>query len=188
MYNYTIDIVGLGCEIVACEITRDEMKLLKKYMKENNLPLEEIFLNREHLSKTGLGVSEWYELDDICHVYGSYPNMSSVKVIGEETKVYRPMELRTFVDDFYSLTEFDSVHSIMEEKGTLVSGKLTINEPFNPDLLSLLVTKLQKEDKNLYIITGYTYADEYLKLESTNTEEIKLTTFINKTKDDLCII
>lgn len=188
MYNYTIQIVGMGCEVVSGELDPDEIVNVKKYMKETNLPMEEIFGSREHISKLGLGLMDWYELDDICHVYGSYPNMSRIKVIGENTEVLNPNSLKTFIDDFYSLTEFDSIHSIMEEKGILIKSKLTTKEPFNSELLTLLVTKLENTPKDMYIITGFLYGDEYLKLESTLTESIKLKTYINKTKDNLCLI
>ena len=189
MYSYTIEIVGLGCEVSACELSDDEIKKLKKVMKDTNTPLEEIFQNRELLSSVDLGVSEWHELDDICHVYGAYPNMSRVKVLGGDNDVvYKPVELRTFIDDFYSLIEFDSVHSIMDEKGVLVKSQLKTKEPFDPDLLTLLITKLERHTHPLYVITGFVYGDEYLKLESTLTEELKLKTYINKTTDHPCII
>ena len=188
MYKYTINIIGMGCEVVAGELTDYEMKSLKGLMKESNKPLEDIIMDSDLLIKSNLGISGWYDLDDICHVYGAYPNMSRVKVISDEVKVYNPMELRTFIDDFYSLIEFDSIHSIMDEKGILVKSNLCTKEPFDPDLLTLLITKLEREDKPIYVITGFIYDDEYLKLETSLTEEVKLKTFINKTNDSLCII
>lgn len=188
MYKYTIEIVGMGCEVVAAELSDSEINALKKLMKECNLPLEDIISDGEKLKQSELGVNEWYDLDDICHVYGAYPNMSRVKVMSEKTEVYNPMELKTFIDDFYSLTEFDSIYSIMDEKGVLVKSCLSTKEPFDPNLLTLLVTKLDRDDKPLYVITGFIYDDEYLKLETILTEDVRLKTYINKTIDNLCII
>ena len=189
MYSYILEILGMGCEIVACELTEKEISGLKKVMKETNTPLEDIFKDTEKLRETGLGVDSWYELDDICHVYGAYPNMSRVRVKNEDSvQIYNSTELRTFVDDFYSLTEFDSIHSVMDEKGVLVKSCLITKEPFDPDLLTLLITKLEKHEGPIYVVTGFVYGDEYLKLEKTLTEELSIKTFINKTTDNPCII
>lgn len=188
MYSYTVEILGLGCELVACELDTHEMSLIKEYMKTNNLPLEEIFSSTEHIKHIDLGVNYWYELDDICHIYGAYPNHCRVKIKGcvdNSLCVLNTTSVKTFIDDFYSLTEYESIHSIMGEKGVLVRSILTTKEPFNKNLLTLLVTKIETSDRPLYLVTGFMYGDEYLKLETVITEEIELKTYINKTTDYL---
>jgi len=73
----------------------------------------------------------------------------------------------------------------MDEKGVLVRSILTTKEPFDKNLLTLLVTKLETSDRPLYLVTGFMYGDEYLKLETVITQEIELKTYINKTTDYL---
>jgi hypothetical protein len=191
MYSYTIEIIGLGCEVVACELDGNEMRSLKDYMKNNNIPLEEIFKEEQHLNNIDLGVNSWFELDDICHVYGAYPNNCRVKVKGigdDSVRILTTTTIKTFIDDYYSLVEFDSIHSIMDEKGVLVKSTLKTKEPFNQDLLTLLVTKMETLKNPLYLVTGFMYGDEYLKLETVIAEELRLRTYINKTTDNLIIL
>lgn len=191
MYSYTVEIIGLGCEVVACELDSNEMRSLKDYMKDNNVPLEEIFKEEHHLNNIDLGVNSWFELDDICHVYGAYPNNCRVKVKGigdDSVRILTTTTIKTFIDDYYSLVEFDSIHSIMDEKGVLVKSTLKTKEPFNQDLLTLLVTKMETLKSPLYLVTGFMYGDEYLKLETVIAEELRLRTYINKTTDNLIIL
>jgi len=94
MYSYTVEILGLGCELVACELDTHEMSLIKEYMKTNNLLLEEVFSSTEHIKHIDLGVNSWYELDDICHIYGAYPNHCSVKIKGVWIIVFAYLTLR----------------------------------------------------------------------------------------------
>ena len=167
------------------------MRSLKDYMKNNNIPLEDIFKEEQHLNNIDLGVNSWFELDDICHVYGAYPNNCRVKVKGicnDSVNILTTTTIKTFIDDYYSLVEFDSIHSIMDEKGVLVKSTLKTKEPFNQDLLTLLVTKIETLKNPLYLVTGFMYGDEYLKLETVIAEELRLKTYINKTTDNLIIL
>ncbi len=191
MYSYSVEILGLGCDVVACELDSSEMSSLKDYMKNNNIPLEEILNDSGHLNKVDLGVTSWFELDDICHVYGAYPNNCRVKIKGtdnDNVRILTTTTLKTFIDDYYSLVEFDSIHSIMDEKGVLVKSTLKTKEPFNEDLLTLLVTKIETLKTPLYLVTGFMYGDEYLKLEKVITEELRLKTYINKTTNNLIVL
>jgi hypothetical protein len=76
----------------------------------------------------------------------------------------------------------------MDEKGVLVKSTLKTKEPFNQDLLTLLVTKIETLKNPLYLVTGFMYGDEYLKLETVIAEELRLKTYINKTTDNLIIL
>jgi hypothetical protein len=188
MFNYVVEIVGFGCEIVSCELDSHDMIKLKQFMKESNRPLEDILTDHTLIHDSGLSVDHWYELDDICHIYGAYPRMCRLKVSGGETTIFNPLDVSTCIDDFYSLTEFDSIYTIMDKRGILVRAKLTTKELFDINLLTLLITKVERETHSTYIINGFTYGDEYLKLESVSSEEIKMKTYLNKTVDDYCTI
>jgi len=187
MYNYTIEILGRGCEVAAGELTPEEISSIEGISEKYGISVSEVMNNEEYLRETGIGINKWYELDDICHVYGSYPSMSRVKVIGDKVSVFSPMNVRTLVDDFYSLTEFDSVNTKIEEKGTLIVSNLTTKQPFDIDLLTLLITKIEDINKDFYLVTGFIYGGEYLTLNSVNTTEISVVSNINKVDVDICI-
>jgi len=189
MYKYDVIITGYGCELVSAELTEDEVHRIKKYLKDNNFELEDIIQEAKHLSKLNLGVDEWYELDDICHIYGGYPHSSFVKITGEGTKIVKSTsEFPTEIDDFYDLNEHLNIHTLTKDSGIVVKGKLITKEPFNIDLLTLLVTQVIRGDEKIYIVTGFLYGDEYLKLLTTECETIETKTFITKTCENPCII
>lgn len=188
MYKYVIEIVGIGCEIFSGELDLKDLEKIESLINATKLPLNEVIEDSDLIRSLDIGVDNWYELDDICHVYGSYHRMSRVKVIGEEVEVFNPSNLSTSVDDFYSLDEFNSIYTITQEKGILVKSNLVTKEPFDSNRLTLLVTKVIKNNKTLYVITGFTYNDEYLKLESTLTEQISASTHLRNTTVDDCTL
>lgn len=187
MYKYSIEILGRGCEVAAGELSPEEILRLEHISTKYNVSISEVLQIPKLLKECNIGISEWYELDDICHIYGSYPSRSRVKVIGETTNVYDPTKMKTLVDDFYSLTEFDSINTKIEEKGVLIQSELVTKHPFDIELLTLLITKIEDKNKDFYLVTGFIYGNEYLTLKSVDTTQISIVSNVNKVTDNILI-
>lgn len=171
-----IEISGIGLEIVVGEIDQNLYKKLTNIMDEEDYSVKDIFENSEIRSQNN--ISEWFELDNLYHVYGPlYEDQTDIKIYSTQSnELYFDCKLKDLCNDFEELLVFNEAYFENNdapillgknwEKGLLYSGIIQLKEGeiLDPEKLKIYYDEVMLNDEiQCEIISKVEYDGNILK-------------------------
>ena len=175
----SIQVVGYGQELVQGTFTDEEIDILEKEMENRDEPIGVIM--SYDLNSILPDKLDWYECDDITHVYGASAFNCHVKIVDGDREIMLDsvwdLEDEPHLGNVES-EEFDSfdpnsniITSISYEKGWIMWGSIDIphGEEFDISQLKVEIKDVVFEDYENSLITTIYYKDEEIYCDPDTT-------------------